>query len=128
MSNSEKYDELISEITKNRQAMGEMLDTAVTFRKQIDTMIPSSTDFKKKWLLEEKMKLVVSIFNVELDIRKQTDASLKSELELRRKVSGEEMTKSVEEVWSDSKSLARALEQLEGRKHPVFSDEIPSDE
>ena len=128
MDSNEKYDELISEITKNRVEMAEMLDSAVTFRKQINGMIPTTTDFKKKWLLEEKMKLIVSIFNIELDIRKQTDSSLKSEIELRRKVSGEEQIKSVEEVWADASALSKALEQLEGKKHPVFSDEIPSDE
>ena len=126
--NQEVYETIISDIKKNREELSEMLDAAVAFRKQVNQIIPPSTDFKKKWLIDEKMKLVVSIFGVELDIRKQKDSSLKSELELRRKIAGEENSKPEESVWKDAATLAKALELVEGKKHPDYKEEVPMDD
>ncbi len=125
--NQETYNKLIEELKQNREEMAEMLDAAVSFRKQVNQIIPPSTDFKKKWLVDEKMKLVVSVFGIELDIRKQRESSLKTEIELRRKISGEEMTKAEEVMWRDASTLAKALEMVEGKKHPQYHDEIPMD-
>lgn len=123
------YDELITEIRENRNQMSEMLETAIEFRKRVSEIIPKNSDFKNKWVLEEKMKLIVSIFGVELDIRKQKEASLKSEIEMRRKISGDD-EKNADANAKDVIQLAKAIEILEGKKQPKYETEaeIPRDE
>ncbi len=113
-----EYSVLLDDLTKNRKELDSMLETATTFRKRIDTVIPDNMDFKKKYLMEEKMKLIVSTFGIELDIRKQKETSIKNEIELRRKLSGEET--SVEEMYRNAEWVAKQLEKLEGKKTPVF--------
>jgi len=125
--NDDLYIGLIEEIRTNREEMGEMLKTATQFREQVNTILPSTTDFKRRYLVEEKMKLITSIFGVELDIRKQRETSLKTELELRRKISGEEDDRSKNAVYNDAIALAKAIEKYEGKKQPDFKEEIPQD-
>jgi len=119
-----EYSVLLDDLSNNRKELDSMLETATTFRKRIDTVIPDNMDFKKKYLMEEKMKLIVSTFGIELDIRKQKEASIKNEIELRRKLSGEET--SVEEMYRSAEWLAKQLEKLEGKKTPVFDTPTPN--
>lgn len=113
-----EYSGLLEDLTNNRKELDSMLDTATTFRKRIDTVIPDNIDFKKKYLMEEKMKLIVSTFGIELDIRKQKEASIKTEIELRRKLSGEES--SAEELYRNAEWVAKQIEKIEGKKTPSF--------
>ena len=121
MSNIDpEFEGLLGELTSNRKELDGMLTTATDFRKRIDTILPENTDFRKRYLVEEKMKLIVSIFGTELDLRKQKESSIKNEIELRRKLSGAERDE--EELYRDSSMLARALEKLEGKKIPQFTN------
>lgn len=125
----DEYTELLEEIRTNREEMKDMLTSAVQFRKQVNTIIPPTTDFKKKYLLEEKMKLIVSVFGIELDIRKQRENSLKTEIELRRKITGaDKETNDADNLFRDAATLAKAIEINEGKKHPKYEEEIQSDD
>lgn len=120
-----EYDELLEELTKNRKELDGMLETATEFRKKVDTIIPDNTDFRKRYLVEEKMKLITSIFSTELDLRKQKENSIKNEIELRRKLTGAEIDD--EQKYNDAVKLAKALEQLEGKKVPKFEGKVEGD-
>ena len=126
-ANTERYNEIISEVRTNRDGLENMLATAVEFRKQVNALLPATTDFKKRYLVEERMKLVTAVFGIELDIRRQRESSLKTELELIRKVSGEEDSKASSLLYADAVELAKAIEKMEGKKTAAFSEEVAAD-
>jgi hypothetical protein len=117
------YEELLNELRENRGELSNMLESAVEFRKQINDIMPASTDFKKRWVMDEKLKLIVSIFGVELDIRKQKESSLKSEIEIRRrltKVDEDDGAFSFENIAA----IAKQIELIEGKRIPKYKKKI----
>jgi len=84
-SNEEKMEKLLSGIEENREHYKSMLNDVEKLRGQIDNLLPSNMDYKKKFLFEERMKTISSILGTELDIRKSLEASYKLEFDLRKK-------------------------------------------
>ena len=118
----DEYDGMLLEIRENRKALDSMLETASTFRKKVGENVPDVTDFKKRYLMDEKMKTVATIFGLELDIRKQKESSLRTEIELRRKLTGQDQKNSL-----DVNEISKAIEKIEGKKLPTFGDDVPAD-
>lgn len=81
-----KLETLIEELNKNRKESYDILDRITNFRNKIDTVLPTSSDFKYRKLLEDKMRLVTDIIKTELDVRKSIDNSIKMEADLSRKL------------------------------------------
>ncbi len=84
-SNEEKMEKLLGGIEENREHYKSMLNDVEKLRGQIDNLLPSNMDYKKKFLFEERMKTISSILSTELDIRKSLEASYKLEFDLRKK-------------------------------------------
>lgn len=103
---NEYNNSLLNEISENRQALNGMLTTIQSIREQTTELLPKSTDFKNRHMMEEKIKAISSVFGVELDIRKQKENSIKVEIELRRKLGGEDDKISFDNI----QDLAKAIE------------------
>ena len=106
----EVYRDLISEMRDNRHRLDDMLGDVSKLREMTDKLIPEKLDFKQKFLLEEKMKTISTLFGVELDIRKQKEVSIKSEFELRKKLADKE-GEAVNE-YDDIALISKALERM----------------
>ena len=79
-------EQLLKELGDNRQSLHGMLDDLKTFRGKLEQLLPKQLDYRNKFMMEEKMKLVTNVISTELSIRKQIDDSLKNEITIRNKV------------------------------------------
>ena len=83
---TEREEELIKQLVNNREELREMLNSVVELRKKTDSLLPSTlADFRNRYIFDEKLKLIASIFDLELKTRDKLDSSIKSELEILRK-------------------------------------------
>jgi len=83
---TEREEELIKQLVNNREELREMLNSIVELRKKTDSLLPSTlADFRNRYIFDEKLKLIASIFDLELKTRDKLDSSIKSELEILRK-------------------------------------------
>jgi len=83
---TEREEELIKQLVNNREELREMLKSVVELRKKTDSLLPSTlADFRNRYIFDEKLKLIASIFDLELKTRDKLDSSIKSELEILRK-------------------------------------------
>jgi len=89
MNDDSRNEVLLQELIKNREELREMLKTILELRKKADELLPSSNDFRKRYIMDEKIKLITSIFDLELKTRDRIDSSIKNEFELRRKTNSE---------------------------------------
>lgn len=78
-------EELLGKLSVNREDLYGMLKTLTKLRGDIDKILPEKMDYKAKFVLEERMKTISSLFNTELSIRKQLDDSIKNEINIRSK-------------------------------------------
>lgn len=117
-------DKLLKDLSDNREALEGMLETIKDIREKTTELLPKSTDFKNRNILEEKMKAISSVFGVELDIRKQKENSIKTELELRRKLHQEERDISSNDINTITKALELAITNTQGRESDdlIFSE------
>jgi len=87
----------------------ELLKDIVEVRKNIKSIMPTTTEFSKRFLLENKMKTVSDVVSSELSIRKQIDSSIKTEFDLANKTTGDSDI-------TDMRALAGAIEKYEKEK------------
>lgn len=111
------YKDLITEMRDNRVCLDGMLGDVSKLRSLTDKLIPEKLDFKQKFMLEERMKTVSTLFGVELDIRKQKEASIKSEFELRKKLA--DKAGEVDKEFDDIAVISKALEKMRMVNNPT---------
>jgi hypothetical protein len=108
-------EELIEDMKQNRGEMYDMLDDIKSFRKTLHILLPDKVDFKNRFILENKMKVLSSVLDTELSIRKQIDSSIKDEIGLRSKHLEEDAS-------TDDRAAVRAIvEALEGGNFKISS-------
>lgn len=76
---------LINELVENRRELVDLLDKVKEVKNNIDKLVPTSSEFRNRYVLEQKIKTIVEIIKSELEIRKQIDNSIRSEFDLRKK-------------------------------------------
>jgi len=80
---------LLEELKKNRESIKEVIPEIRTLKEKVQRNIENN-DYRSKYATDEKIKLLTSLYNIELDYRKQIESSIKTELEIMRKMSKEE--------------------------------------
>ena len=90
VDDSRQLSKLIKELRENRDGSKEMLTQIRTFRKKINFDIPKDTDFKNKFVVENKMSAISDLVSAELSVVKHLDDSIKTEFDLRRKLGNDE--------------------------------------
>lgn len=108
-------DQLLKEFRENREKLQEMIVEIETVREGIEKLFPDKLEARYKYLFEERVKTVVSVFTTLLDIRKEIARTLKDELDVRRKLSGDLSDDEIEDMI-DVRRLAKKVEQLQKKK------------
>ena len=104
---------LIEELRKRRLDSEELLEKVKKVADKIENIIPQNRDFRSRYLIENKMKIVSEILGVQLSILKHLDDSIRSEFDLRRKL----LTQTAEDADSIAiDKLAEAIERYETKK------------
>lgn len=110
---SQVYKQLIEEVKVNRNNAVSMLEKVKKYSTQIDSVMPNSTDFKNRFVVENKMKVMSELIGNQLNILKFLDDSVKTEFDLRRKY--ESLDKKGEQEVN-LRTLMSALEQMDTDK------------
>lgn len=83
------YYELLEEYRENRKELKKMINEIELLKASVENMFPKSLDVRNKFILEEKIKIVVSFFDSILKMRQEINKSIKDEIELKRKIEKE---------------------------------------
>ena len=117
-----KIEELLSQFSESRSQLSAYMEQVDVIRNKVDAIFPTDTDFRNKFVLEEKIKAMSSFFSTLLNIRQEYNKSIKEEIEIRRKLVTSEQGKGKDDV--DMRELAGMVEdQL--KKNAL--DKEPSD-
>ena len=111
---------LVDEISSNREDLFKMRDRLKLFDQKIEDILPTTKDYEKRYLLENKLKTISEFNKIKLEVNKAIDASIKSEIELRRKLKEDENVKDVVNI----KDVVKALEEM----NQASSDETEEEE
>ena len=99
----------IDELKANRNGLQDLLSEIVDVRKDIKDIIPTTKEFNKRFVLENRMKTISDIVSSELSIRKQIDSSIKTEFDLYNK-----SARDADDI--DARTVAEGIELAESRK------------
>ena len=102
---------LLEEFQKNRSDLHTMVEDIEVVKKRIEDLIPEKLEARYKMFFEERVKTIVSMFNLLLDLRKEISRSLKDEVEMRRRLASDEKDQDVDALF-DVSSLAAKVEEL----------------
>lgn len=102
--------ELISEIRANRDGLKNMLNEINELKSKINDILPKDKDFRNRHLIDEKVKIISSVVELELKVRDKIDSSVKNEFEIRRKIREDEKSDSDEITLDEIARIAKAIE------------------
>lgn len=74
--------ELIKEYGKNIEGIEEMLSTLSELESALQSLFPKTLDYKNKFIIEEKIKAIVSFFDIKLRLRQEKGKMLMNKIEL----------------------------------------------
>jgi len=113
--NKNQYNEkLIDELVSNRKELSGILVKVREFRNSIEKLIPTSNEYKNRYILEQKIKTITEVIKSELEIRKQIDNSIKNEFDLRKKY--------LEDDDKDNIDLSKLAMLLEDSQYDIDED------
>lgn len=115
-----KVSELLNKLSGSRDELSRYMAELEEIRKKAEELFPSNHDFRNRYILEEKIKTVSSLYSTVLNIRQEFNKTIKDEIEIRRKLSiGED-----EDVLSDSDIRKLALIVEESQKDDNSEDKL----
>jgi len=89
-----KIDQLLKELTVNRDSLKKKLLDLENFNSQVQKVFPNTLDYKNKFLIDDKVKIVTGFYSTLLNYLQELNRSVKEEIEIRRRIAtGEEESK-----------------------------------
>jgi len=124
--NDNTFESLLKELRTNRKSLDDMVIDATVFRKKLDVLLPSGSDYKNRFVMMERMKTLSQVITSELQIRSQIDSSIKLEADLKKKADdGEYGSETFEEKV---RLIATAMELNENKNDLKFKTNFDSNE
>jgi len=106
------FEGLLTEFQENRKKLHEMIADLEEVKVKIDKLIPKKLDQRYRFMFEERVKTIVSMFTTLLDVRKEITRSLKDELDFRRRLADKHGDMDDIEGKIDVQALAARVEKL----------------
>jgi len=100
-------DDLVKELEDNRKGNYDILAKIQGFRDKLDILLPTGTDYRDRFKLENKMKTFTEIIKAELDVRKTIDSSIKSEFDLKKKMEDSERKEDETFSYNDLQQIVK---------------------
>ena len=110
-----KIEELLSQLSESRSKLSEYMNDVDTIRQKVDTIFPTTQDFRNRFVLEEKIKAASSFYSTLLSIRQEYNKTIKEEIEIRRKIE----SNNPEEGEVDVRAVADQVEQMMKEKESI---------
>lgn len=120
----EKVELLLSEFSMQRRAIMDMINEVEQLRGKMELLFPENIDSRTRRFLEDKVKTMVSFYNVLLDMRKEISKSIKDELEIRRKAEGGNLEIDDIEEMLDIRDLAGKVEKFEKKRRKIQDNRL----
>lgn len=115
---------LLGEFSTQRDAIKDMIKEVEVLRGKVDLLFPERIDAITRRFLEDKVKTMVSFYNVLLDMRKEITKSIKDELDIRRRVeSGDVDVNNIGELL-DIRDIVSTIESFEKKKAKLQNTRI----
>lgn len=111
-----KMDELLKKLESSRDTLEVYVSDLETLKGKVHSIFPTDlTNYRNKWVLDEKIKASTQFFDSLLRLRQEINRTIKDEVEIRRKLVNREGDGLEEE---DVRALADAInESLKKTKH-----------
>lgn len=104
---------LVEEISENRIGVrGMLVDLEEKVTSKIEDLVPDTKDFRNRFAIENKTKVLSEILKLKLDLYKQIETSLKNEIEIRRKLDNKDDNSDYGSL-DFIKAVAKSIEKLE---------------
>jgi uncharacterized coiled-coil DUF342 family protein len=87
LSYDPEIEKLLGQFSESREELSKYMGEVEDIRKKVEAIFPTTTDFRNKFVLEEKIKAMSAFYSTLLNIRQEFNKSIKEEIELRRKMS-----------------------------------------
>src|SRR6056297_1650677 len=85
------FNELIEDYKINRDKLKQLAIEIEALKDRLDEIMPSdSRDFRQRYIMDEKIKIMSSVIGNLLDIRKEISKSIKDEIDMRNKLGTDE--------------------------------------
>ena len=83
-----EIDKLLSSIRENRDGISKRIVKLDILEKEVQNLYPTTTDFRNRHVLEEKIKATTAFFDVILKHHQEFGRSVEREIEIRRRNDG----------------------------------------
>jgi hypothetical protein len=81
-----KIDQLLIELSTNRDNIRQKLSDLESFKDQVQKVFPTNLDFRNKFLVDDKLKIVTGFYSTLLNYMQELNRSTREEIEVRRKI------------------------------------------
>lgn len=102
-----EIDSLVVKLSESRTELTKCMTDLDGLRSKVGELFPQGQDFRNKWVLEEKIKAMSSLYSTLLSFRQEYNKTIKEEIDIRRKIVNGEADADV-----DIRSLASSMENL----------------
>jgi len=123
-----KIESLLAEFTESRNQLTNYMADVDKIRSKVEAIFPNDSDFRNKFVLEEKIKAMSSFFSTLLNIRQEFNKSIKEEIEIRRKLVSSEQGKGKDDI--DMRELASMVEDqmIKNKKIEIEPNDVEQDD
>lgn len=129
MDNS-KINQLLEEMAESRATLKAYVNDVSNLKDKVADMFPKELNFRNRFILDEKIKVMTSFYSVLLNLQQEINKSNKDEIEIRRKMqdddSGDEQTMDIRKIADlvEFKMKAAASSQIEPEDTPPETESI----
>lgn len=81
-----KEKNLIGEIEINRVGLNELIEEIKKYKTQISGLFPSKIDQRNKFVIEQRVGLLMELLKCELQVRQTIDNSIRGEVQVQEKI------------------------------------------
>lgn len=115
---------LLIEFKEQREQIKGMVTEVEMLRDQMSMLFPEKINATTRKFLEDKIKTMVSFYNVLLDMRKEISKSVREELDFRRRLENEEFDPDDISDLLDISDISKKVEKFKENKQKLQNKRI----
>lgn len=107
------FNELIEDYKINRDKLKQLATEIEALKDRLSEIMPTdSRDFRQRYIMDEKIKIVSSVIGNLLDIRKEISKSIKDEIEMRNKLGTDEDDINIAKLFNKMRKWGYKIENM----------------
>lgn len=129
MDHNSKIEQLLEEMAESRATLRTYVDDVSNLKDKVAQMFPKELNFRNRFILDEKIKVMTSFYSVLLNLQQEINKSNKDEIEIRRKIQtndegddNELDVRRIADMVEFSMQSAKEQKQLEAPQEEIAQD------